>query len=354
MIQRQICIFAAMLLAGLISSGVHAGDINRTSTGKPDFSGVYDTGTLTPLNRPEQFGDREFMSKQEAEGMAGMLGARLAEAGQDSDPDREAPVEGGDGNNQAGAGGVGGYNAFYVDMGSAVDEIDGKYRTSIIYDPPDGRQPETTDRAKMKMASNFSSFAHDNDGTASWLEHDGPGPFDGPESLALSERCLVAFSSGAPSLPSLYNNYRSITQTEDNVVILLEMVHDARVIKVDGEHGPEGIRRWMGDSIGRWEGDTLVVDTTNFREEGALSGADYNLHVTERFSMMENGNLLYDFTVEDPSAWTAPWSGQYVWKRSDEKVYEYACHEANYAMGNILRGARLLESEYQPQGESGE
>jgi hypothetical protein len=211
-----------------------------------------------------------------------------------------------------------------------------------------------TEKARLKMAANFASFAHNNDGTASWLDNDGPGPFDGPESLALSERCLVAFSSGAPTIPSLYNNYRSITQTEDHVVILIEMVHDARLIRLDSEHAPAGMRKWLGDSIGHWEGDTLVIETTNFRNEGALAGADENRHVIERFSMMENGNLLYDFTVDDPTAWTAPWSGQYVWKKKAAKVYEYACHEGNYAMGNILRGARLLESEYQVDAGGGD
>lgn len=345
--RRPILLIPGLLLAGLLCTTVAVGDIKRTSSGKPDFSGVYDSGTLTPLNRPAQYADREFMTKEEAQGAAGLIQGFLAVAGQASDPERGAPIDGGDGNNQAGAGGVGGYNAFYIDIGSGVDEIDGKYRTSIIYDPPDGKQPPMTAKATMKMATNFASFAHNNDGTASWLANDGPGPFDGPESLALSERCLVAFSSGAPTIPSLYNNYRSITQTEDHVVILLEMVHDARLIRLDSEHAPTGMRKWLGDSIGHWEGDTLVVETRNFRDEGALAGADENRHVTERFSMMENGNLLYDFTVDDPTAWTAPWSGQYVWKKSSEKVYEYACHEGNYAMGNILRGARLLESEYQ-------
>jgi hypothetical protein len=201
-----------------------------------------------------------------------------------------------------------------------------------------------------KMASTFSSFTYVNDGTASWLNNDGPGPFDGPETLALAERCLLGFSAGPPSLPGLYNNYKRIVQTDDHVMILLEMVHDARVIRMNASHGPADNRKWLGDAIGRWEGDTLVVETTNFREDTGLYGGDENLFLTERFTPLENGNLLYDFTVQDDTAWTQPWSGAYVWKREQSKVYEYACHEGNYAMGNILRGARLLESEAQAAG----
>ena len=154
-------------------------------------------------------------------------------------------------------------------------------------------------------------------------------------------------------LPGLYNNFKRIVQSEDHVMILLEMVHDARVIRMNAEHLPPDTRKWLGDSVGHWEGDTLVVDTTNFREETGLYGGDENLHLVERFTMREDGNLLYSFTVDDPTAWTQPWSGEYVWKRSNEPVYEYACHEGNYAMGNILRGARLLEQEELARRRSG-
>jgi hypothetical protein len=262
-----------------------------------------------------------------------------------SDPNRSAPAKGGDGVQDYGAGGVGGYNSFWVDPGSDLSEVDGKIRTSIIYDPPNGRQPSMTRRGMMQMAENFSSFTYVNDGTASWLDKPGPGPFDGPESLALAERCLLGFSAGPPSLPGLYNNFKRIVQSDDHVMILLEMVHDARIVRMNAEHGPSANKKWLGDSVGRWEGDTLVVETTNFKEETGLYGGDENLYLTERFTPLENGNLLYDFTVKDDTAWTAPWSGAYVWKRDDAKVYEYACHEGNYAMGNILRGARLLEKE---------
>lgn len=173
--------------------------------------------------------------------------------------------------------------------------------------------------------------------------------------MALAERCLLGFSAGPPSLPGLYYNFERIIQTDDHVMILLEMVHDARVIRLNSEHTESVNRKWLGDSIGWWEGDTLVVDTLNFKERTGLYGGDENLHLVERFTPMENGNLLYNFTVTDPTIWTAPWSGEYVWKASEDKVYEYACHEGNYAMGNILRGARILEAEYQgPRASSGE
>ncbi|MEQ8691310.1 MAG: hypothetical protein RIC89_10800 [Pseudomonadales bacterium] len=341
----RLILTVAVTLSALLAANSH---------GKVDLSGFYDSGTLTPLDRPKEFGDKQFMTPAEAEAIVKRTEAGLAAANQQSDPNREAPVAGGDGNNNAGAGGVGGYNAFWVDPGSFVSEVNGKIRTSIIYDPPNGRRPAMTPKGQAAMAANFASFAYQNDGTASWLAKAGNGPFDGPETLALAERCLLGFSAGPPSLPGLYNNFKRIIQTEDHVMILLEMVHDARVIRLNSTHGPETNRKWLGDSIGWWEGDTLVVETKNFKERTGLYGGDENLHLVERFSKLDDGNLLYNFTVTDPTIWTAPWSGEYVWKASEDKVFEYACHEGNYAMGNILRGARILESEYEgPRAEAG-
>ena len=346
----------ALVLAAA-ATAVAADELKRTSKGLPDLTGSYDGSSLTPLNRRQEFGDKAYLTHAEADAIAARAAAEFAET--DSDPNRGAPQKGGDGRHQYGAGGVGGYNTFYVDRGEAMDEIDGRIPTSIIYDPPNGRQPAMTPKAQMKAADNASSFIYHNDGTASWLAKEGPGPFDGPEDLSLAERCIMGFTSGAPSLPSLYNNYRRIIQTETHVMILLEMVHDARVIRLNAEHGPAENRKWLGDSVGHWEGDTLVVETKNFKEESPLTGADENLHVMERFTLQPDGNILYDFTVTDPTAWVAPWSGRFLWKASNEKVYEYACHEANYAMGNILRGARLLEAEWieehgEPEREGGE
>jgi len=320
-------------------------EIKRTSTGNPDLTGFYDSGTLTPLDRPEELGDKQFMTREEADAILSRTRNFLASSNQISSPDREAPPLGGEGVKTGGGGGTGGYNAFWLDLGSDVVEIDGKIRTSIIYDPPNGRQPEMTPAGQKKRDDNFTSFTYVNDGSASWLDKKDHGPFDGPEDLALAERCLLGFSAGPPSIPGPYNNFKRIVQTEDHLVILLEMVHDARVIRLDAEHTKPDHRKWLGDSIGHWEGDTLVVETTNFREFTGLYGGDENLHLMERFTRLEDGDLLYNFTVTDPTAWTAPWSGEYVWKQSSERVYEYACHEGNYAMGGILRGARLLEEE---------
>jgi hypothetical protein len=339
------CSVSAVVAAAAAGDGTA---IKRMPNGKPDLSGVYDAGTVTPVDRPPQFGDNLYLSPEEAKALEKQQAEfwKAAEADRQGGADREAPKKGGDGDNRFGGGGVGGYNAFWIDPGSEAVMVDGKFRTSIISEPKNGRRPAMTPAGMKRMADNFSSFTHNNDGTASWLDHPGPGPFDGPEDLALAERCLLGFSGGPPMLPSLYNNYLSVVQTDTHVVILLEMVHDARIVRIDSEHDPKNIQKWLGDAIGYWEGDTLVVETRNFRHDTGLYGGDENLHVTERFTRTPQGNLLYNFRVDDPTAWTAPWAGEYEWKAKDSRVFEYACHEGNYAMGNILRGARLLESEY--------
>ena len=146
-------------------------------------------------------------------------------------------------------------------------------------------------------------------------------------------------------MPVLYNNLKQIVQTKDTVLILNEMVHDARIVRMNAQHEPPEIRRWLGDSVGKWEGDTLVVDTINFNDQPGLFAATRSLHVIERFSRIDAKTLLYKFTVEDPAVWAVPWSGEIVWPATDARIYEYACHEGNYSFANILRGARLLEAE---------
>ena len=351
---RQRIARLSLIAALLVASPIFASDdVPRTASGKPDFSGTYDTKTATPLMRPAEFGDNLYLTPEQAQAITDRIEYWEERGRQKSDPDREAPPVGGDGGvnvppeYRGAAGGVGGYNSFYVDRATEAAMIDGKYRTSIIYEPKNGRMPQLTPPA-MKAAMDDRKMSRENTGTAWWLELDGPGPYDDPEMRPLGDRCLLGFGStaGPPMLPTMYNNFKRIVQTEDHLMILVEMVHDARIIPIDREaETPEDLRFWLGDSVGYWDGDTLVVRSENFRDETALFLASENLEVTERFSFNDDGVLLYDFTVNDPTVWTDTWSGQYPWRLTDDKVYEYACHEGNYAMPGILKGARLLEEE---------
>jgi hypothetical protein len=331
--------------AALTGSAALADSGPRTPDGRPDFSGTYNTATLTPLQRPAAFGDMLILPPEEAERIAAEERAVLAQGLEPSDPNRAAPPQGGDGSTGA-AGNVGGYNTFWIDRGEGAFKIDGNYRTSIMTYPANGRFPAMTPKAQASMLARRHMF-RENTGDAWWLEHEGPGPYDDPELRPLGERCLLGFGStaGPPMLPVLYNNIKRIIQTPDTVLIVVEMNHDPRIVRMNAEHAPADQRYWLGDSIGWWEDDTLVIDTTNFRDESGLSGATRDLHVVERFRRGVDGALLYSFTVTDKNVWTEPWSGEYPWPRTDERMFEYACHEGNYALGGILRGARLLEAE---------
>ncbi len=313
---------------------------------RPDLSGMYDIATLTPLTRPASLGDRLSLTEAEAKALAKATADLMAKTSQASDPNRPAPPAGGDGSPGA-AGNVGGYNTVWVDTGTGAFKIDGQYRTSIVIDPVNGRLPPMTAEARAKGAER-AKYNRPNRGDAFWItENITPGPYDDPELRPTAERCLLAFgaSAGPPALPVMYNNLKQIVQTKDHVMILNEMVHDARVIRLNSKHEPPEIRRWLGDSIGHWEGDTLVVDTTNFNDQPALGSADRNLHVIERFTRIDAKTLRYKFTVEDPTVWTKPWSGEMVWPATDARIYEYACHEGNYSFAGILRGARRREAE---------
>ncbi len=350
-------IFSLLLASAMAQTS--CADIPRTADGKPNLSGNYDIATLTPLERPKEFGDNQYLTPEEATRLVAETKARLddLEDTKNDDPNRAAPQEGGDGNLSFGAGGVGGYNTFWIDRGDTVFAIDGKVRTSIIYAPVNGRYPELTPDGMQLLGKRFAAYRKPNTGTAWWLaEGDGSGPYDNPEDRTTSDRCLSGFGStgGPPMLPVLYNNLKRIVQTPDTVLILVEMVHDARVIRLNSTHVSSDIRQWMGDSIGWWEGDTLVVDTTNFNDSPGMYNATRDLHVIERFSRLNDTQLLYNFTVEDPNIWTSAWSGEYIWPLSADPVYEYACHEANYAMEGILGGARLLEKEAQAAETAGD
>ena len=339
----QIVFAAAALLLVAVAANMAWGDIPRTADGKPDFSGNYDTATTTPLERRTRTAT---LTEEEAAEAARDNALLLSVGSQEQlDPNREAPPTGGDGS-PGPAGNVGGYQTVWIDVGERHTKVDGQYRASIIIDPPNGRMPKRKPEAFKRMAKLIREYSRENDGTAWW--GDNPGPYDDPEARPLADRCLVGFSStgGPPMLPALYNNHKRIVQTPNHVMILTEMVHDARIVRLDSQHLPDEVRRWYGDSIGWWEGDTLVVETTNFNDTPALgNGASRELKVTERFTLVDEHSLLYNFTVVDPATWEAPWSGEYIWPRTDEPVYEYACHEGNYSMGNILCGARRLEAE---------
>ena len=354
--RTRVMLYVVSTAIVMVASGALAQpttDIPRRPDGRPDLSGTYDIATLTPLQRPAEFGDTLVLTEEEAATLAAEAGSleRIfnipAERNQETIAPREAPPVGGDGSSGA-AGNVGGYNSFWMDFGQSGFQIDGEYRTSIIVDPADGRRPPLTQEARERLAAR-TAFLRPNTGTAWWLENDldAPGPYDHPEQRPHAERCLMGFGStaGPPMLPVLYNNLKRIVQTDETIMILVEMVHDARVIRMNQGHVAPEIRSWLGDSVGHWEGDTLVVDTSNFRDSPSLGQASENLHVVERFTRVDKGTLLYQFTVDDPTAWTAPWSGEYVWPATENRVYEYACHEANYSFGGILRGARVLEAD---------
>jgi hypothetical protein len=336
--------------------------IARLPNGRPDLSGTYDAATLTPLERPVALGEKAFLTLDEARALAESERALVDKANRHSDADRDAPPEGGaavvgfedseDGGNRFGAGNVGGYNWFWVDRGSEAFAIDGQFPTSIVVDPPNGRIPPLTEAARQQRMAR-ANWRRANDGTGWWVAIEGPGPYDGPESLGIAERCLLGFTGAAPTFPSLYNNFKRIVQTDDHVMILIEMVHDARIVRLDSQHPPADQRFWLGDSIGWWEDDTLVIETTNFLPQGAMRGASENARVTERFTPQVGGDVLYRFTLDDPTVWTAPWTGEYLWRASNERIYEYACHEGNYAIEGILKGARLLEAEARSEATPG-
>ncbi len=350
---------ATLLATVAVSSSTSAQpapDVPRTASGHPDFSGTYNSGTLTPLVRPRQLGERMSLTDEEAEAIAQRKADLYASDAVPSDPDREAPAVGGtpifDPGLEGASGGSGGYNAFYLDPGEGAFKIDGEWRTSIMVEPRDGQFPPLTDRARKGQASLGMYMRANVDTATAWWINDPIGPYDDIEQRPLAERCLLGFgnTAGPPMMPVLYNNTKRIVQTEDHVMILIEMQHDARVVRIDAEHGPEDVKSWLGDSVASWDRDALVVVTKHHRTRFGYPFKLANdqpqaMVVEERFSYLDPETILYRFTVDDPETWTAPWTGEYVWPRSKDRVYEYACHEGNYAMGNILRGARLLEAD---------
>ena len=310
----------------------------RTPAGHPDLQGNWTNATVTPIQRPE--GQGPVFTREEVARIEGRLLESRAEGYADSDPDREAPPVGGvfTGNARfdAASGGTGGYNAFYIDAGERVAIFNGEPRTSLIVDPPDGRVPELSEEGRERVTERRSLAQRF-------------GAYDNPENRPLGERCIMSFGSnaGPPMLPNyFYNNNYTIVQTPDHVMIMTEMVHDVRIIRLgEPRRLPAHIRPWMGDSWGRWEGDTLVVETTNIHPDQTLQGIppSAEMKVVERFTRADEHTINYEFTVEDPRMFSRSWSGEVPFTRLDGLVYEYACHEANYSLENVLRGARAQE-----------
>jgi hypothetical protein len=334
-----------LLLA--VSLGAASGQtIPRMADGHPDLQGTYDLATMTPVERPRNVTE-PFYSAEQAKKAEQAMAARRAQQDRPISGDRSAPPKGGDGS-QGAAGNVGGYNGGWLDPGSSFTIVDGQRRTSLVVDPPDGHVPQYNAAAKARTARFSSQPTSDTTESNDPGLEKAPGAYDDPERRPLGERCLLGFGStaGPPALPDyFYNNLHRIVQTKDSVMILTEMVHDVRIVRMNQPHLPPTIRKWLGDSVGRWEGDTLVVDTTNFTDKTRFRGSTENLHVVERFSRADANHLLYRFTVEDSATWDRPWTGEYTWPATDQHIYEYACHEANYALQDILSGARLREKE---------
>ena len=299
----------------------------RTSDGKPDLQGVWTNVSLTTLLRSPQF-KTNVVSAADAEALAKRRATAMARSLEPTDPNAPAPPKGGN---------VGGYNSFYGDSGDRLARVKGEYRTTWL-DEPNGQLPYSV-QGKHVFESKLG-FTRTN--------------FDGPEARPMAERCIVGFgsTSGPPMINVLYNNHYQIVQTRDAIVIHVEMNHDARVIRMNAKHRPPAIRPWMGDSVGRWEGDTLVVETINFNPgEELRTNFDQSFYiskegkVTERFTRISPTQISYEFIVDDPATYSKPWRGEMVLNAAAGNIFEYACHEGNYALPGILAGARKAEAE---------
>jgi len=288
----------------------------RTPWGDPDLQGVWDYKTITPLERPATFGDRQFLTDEEVARLEKNAAKRL-----DSPPDENTPA------NLVHA-------PYMTDPGRKVDE---DRRTSLIVDPPDGRVPPLTAEAQQRLATRRGGGR---DGGA-----------DGPESRSSLERCITM---GLPSgnLPTLYNNNIRIVQTPDTAVIVHEMIHEARVVPLDGRPALSSkIGQWIGSSRGHWEGNTLVVDTRNFSDKVNYRGSSPTLHLIERFTRTARGGVEYRVTMDDPATWTKPWTIELHMRTSEGELYEYACHEGNYGLLGSLSGARVAEKNAAAKGK---
>tara|TARA_R110000787_G_scaffold9353_9_gene32769 strand:+ start:373 stop:1455 length:1083 start_codon:yes stop_codon:yes gene_type:complete len=316
----------------------------RNAQGHPNIQGVWDFRTLTPLERPIALGDKAVFTSEEQQ-------AFKDKAIEATDVDKlrehaaaEQDIEGA-------------YNNFWMDYGTTMNE---DRRTSLIVDPPNGRLPALTPQALAGLKRNSLRNPPVRDIVSIGLDMATFRP-EGPEMLGLSERCLLSFNAGPPLIPSAYNNNLRIVQTPSHVVLFTEMIHDARVVPLDSRpHLPADLQKWTGDSRGRWDGDTLVVETRNFtdktptfqlplnlneQEMNGVVGSGNNMTLTERFTPVSESRLVYEYTVNDPSTFTRPFTVAIPMRATDEQMFEYACHEGNHAMTGMLGGARQMEKE---------
>jgi hypothetical protein len=305
--------------------------VPQTEWGTPDLQGIWSIATQTTLERPARYEGRLNLTQEEAAQYEEMIAARNLAADAPSDPERDAPRTGVN---------VGGYNNFWMDPGDRLAVVNGEIRSSILIDPPDGKLP-------------YNDTGRSNH-VATMQERE---LYDGPEVRPEGERCVVGFGStaGPPKLPVAYNNLSQIVQTRDYVMLLAEMNHDARIIRINGTFQDPPQYPWLGDSIGRYEGNTLVVETRHFHPQQNLRSslthrfyASPDMHVLERFTRVSEDVILYQFTVIDPQNYSQPWSGELPMNLTQDRVFEYACHEGNYAMPGILAGARRAEADGVP------
>lgn len=321
-------IVLALVLTCQAATAENAYQPPRLPNGQPDFQGTWTNKSLTGLTRPDRY-DSLTLSPEQAREIAQTMATRAARDLEPTDPDAPAPPKG---NN------VGGYNLFWTEPGEGLAMIDGEYRTSWIVDPADGQLPYTEEGRKR----------------FEYLRDQARQSTDGPEIRPMTERCIIGFGStgGPPMLNVGYNSNYQIVQTDEDVLILVEMVHDARVIDLSGEHGV--VPRWLGDSVGYWDDETLVIKTKNFMEGEGLRlyfDASYYIspeaEVTERLTRIAEDQLFYEFEVDDPAVYSQPWRGEMVFNQTEDRIYEYACHEGNYALTNVLSGARKEERDRQ-------
>jgi hypothetical protein len=283
----------------------------RAPDGHPDLQGVWSNANLTPFERPKELAGKEFFTEEEAAEFA-----RKAVAQANRDRRGATPEE-----DVAGA-----YNEAFFDRGTKVAST---LRTSVVIEPADGRVPPLKPEARTAGAQRAA------------IQRRRP---EKPQDFSLPVRCILWPTAGPPMIPGPYNNNYQIVQTRDYVAINVEMIHDVRVVPLDGRaHLPALVRLWMGDSVGHWEGDTLVVDTTNYTDKTPFRGSDQNLHVVERFTRINSDTIRYRFTIDDPTSFERPWTGEIAMSKTAGPIYEYACHEGNYSLSTMLAGARAEE-----------